>query len=250
MIIIVAGFRGSGKSLFGEVAKKMNFAVFEMSGPILSLMEELGMETTNESVRNFATDFREKGGTDAVARLLLPKLKLALQESRKIVIIGARSVEEIDALKQLGGVLTVALLSDEKKRFARVGARGKPSDPKKISDFRWADEVEAKWGLKKLLDSCDVKMENNSSEAQFREKVKKLLKTQGFSKRRPSSQTSRIPSVCDRWSHKKAKAESVRTFRQSSEIREHSSRCQKPHQVAGLKPAVFDNAKVLKKYGK
>ncbi len=167
MILVVAGFRGSGKSLFGEVARKMKFAVFEMSEPILSLMRELGMEITNESVRTFATDFREKGGPDAVAKLLVPQMKLALQENKPIVIIGARSREEVVAFLPFGNVLTIALVSDEKKRFQRIVGRGKPSDPKKIGDFRWADEVEAKWGLKALLQACEAKIENNSSEEEF-----------------------------------------------------------------------------------
>ncbi len=175
MIIIVAGFRGSGKSEFGAIAKEMGFPVFEMSGPVLALIEELGLRATNESVRTFATDFRERGGSDAVAKLLLPRIKLALQQSRTVVVIGARSEEETALFRGAGQVLTVAILSEEKKRFGRIRAREKESDPKTMRDFRWADKVEAKWGLKALLESCEVKIANNNSGEKFREKVRTLL---------------------------------------------------------------------------
>lgn len=180
MIIAVCGFRGSGKSLFGSIAKKMGFEVFEMSEPVLDLMGELGIETTNENVRTFATEFREKGGMDAVAKLILPKLKPALNSGIKIVIIGVRSIEELEVFRALNYTISVAIISSEQNRFERIMKRGKNSDPKKIEDFRWADKVEENWGLKKLIETCDVKLENNSSEKDFINKVKEFLKKYNY----------------------------------------------------------------------
>ncbi len=175
MIIAVSGYRGSGKSVFGQVAREMGLPVLEMSEPVLALMKELGLETTNESVRNFATDFREKGGPDAVARLMLPKIKEALAQGKSVVVIGARSEEEINAFLTVSGAACICIISDEKNRFARIKSRGKASDPQKLEDFRWADRVEEKWGLKKLLETCDVKLHNDASEEDFRERAKALL---------------------------------------------------------------------------
>lgn len=175
MIIAVAGLRGSGKSLFGAIASSMGLEVFEMSEPILALMQELGLEITNKSVREFAADFREKGGADAVAKLLLPKLKLALQTSKAIVVIGLRSAEEVSVLRDAAPVVTIALVAGEQKRFERTVQRKKQSDPKNIREFQWADAVESKWGLKKLLETCDVKIENNHSQEEFRQKVESFL---------------------------------------------------------------------------
>ncbi|VVB98323.1 Uncharacterised protein [uncultured archaeon] len=175
MIIAVSGFRGSGKSLFGQIARDMGFPVFEMSEPILDLMRELAIEITNESVRNFATDFREKGGADAVAKLLLHKIKIALQTSSAVVVVGARSEDEVAVFRDAGQVTTVAVVSDGAKRFERVRGRGKESDPKTAAEFKWADDVEAKWGLKKLLETCDVKLENNYSQKEFRQKAESFL---------------------------------------------------------------------------
>ncbi|MFA5077381.1 MAG: hypothetical protein WC488_03060 [Candidatus Micrarchaeia archaeon] len=175
MIIAVCGFRGSGKSLFGSIAKRMNLPVFEMSEPMLGLMRELGMETTNESVRNFATDFREKGGPDAVAKLIFPTLRAALREKKAVVVIGIRSMSELDSFRTVSPTVSVAIVSNEQARFARIAKRGKKTDPKSLDDFRWADSVEEKWGLKKLLELCEVKIENNEGEIIFREKAKAFL---------------------------------------------------------------------------
>lgn len=177
MILTVAGLRGAGKSLFGAVAISMGFEVFEMHEPILTLMRELGIEITNQSVREFASDFREKGGADAVAKIILPKIKLALQLHKTIIIIGARSKEEISVFSNVDSVLTVALLAQEKIRFQRIVNREKQSDPKTIFEFRWADNIESKWGVKKLLENCEVKIENNSSKEEFENKVKFFLKS-------------------------------------------------------------------------
>jgi dephospho-CoA kinase len=175
MIIAVCGFRGSGKSLFGSVAKSMGFHVFEMSTPIIGLMRELNMETTNESVRTFATDFRSRGGPAAVAKLILPKLRDLLNKKKTVIVIGTRSLEELETFGAAGRTLSVALVSDEEKRFERITKRAKDSDPKTLRDFRWADEVEEKWGLKALVESSEARIENNSTEEEFREKVKSFL---------------------------------------------------------------------------
>ncbi len=175
MIIVVCGFRGSGKSLFGSIAKKMGFPVLEMSEPVLALMKELGLEVNNESVRNFATDFREKGGKDAVAKLMLPRMRELIRDNGNIVVVGARSIEEVDIFRQFGEVVTVAIVSAEKNRFSRIKERNKTSDPKNILNFKWADEVEAKWGLDRLVESCGVKIQNDGSEREFEESVKRFL---------------------------------------------------------------------------
>lgn len=175
MIIVVSGFRGSGKSLFGQVARRLRYPVFEMSEPVLRLMKELGMEITNESVRNFATDFRQKGGTNAVAKLMLPIIKPDLDAGRAVVVIGARSIEEVEVFRTLAQTVLIGITSSEKTRFERTRERNKASDPKKIANFKWADEVEAKWGLKKLMENCDARIENNGGEEEFREKVKAAL---------------------------------------------------------------------------
>lgn len=175
MIIAVSGYRGSGKSLFGKVAKKMGFEVFEMSKPILDLMQELGMEITNESVRNFATEFRQKGGAAAVAKMLLPKIRPALNRQKSVVVIGARSLDEIEEFRRAAHTIPVAIISPEESRFERIRKRGEKSDPQKIQDFRWADSVEEKWGLKKLIEAAEVKIRNDSGEKIFREKVQEFL---------------------------------------------------------------------------
>ncbi|MEW6528298.1 MAG: AAA family ATPase [Candidatus Micrarchaeota archaeon] len=178
MIIVVSGFRGSGKTLFGKIAKKMKCAVFEMSEPVFALMKELKMKINNENVRNFATDFRESGGMDAVAKLILPKIKSTYQEhkgERNIVIIGARCIEEVEIFRLVDCVLTIAIISDEKIRFARIKKRGNLSDPDELKNFRWADQVEVKWGLKKLVDESEMKIENNRTVEEFVEKVKSIL---------------------------------------------------------------------------
>lgn len=176
MIIVISGFRGSGKSLFGRLAKKMKYVVFEMSTPILALMKELGIEITNENVRNFATNFREIKGIDAVAKLIISQIKFAMRQEKNIVIIGARSIKEIEVFRSISQVVTIAIISDEKTRFARTSKRRNLSDPTTLQAFKWADEVEIKWGLKKLIDKSEIKIDNNGTEEEFAYKVKSILK--------------------------------------------------------------------------
>ena len=175
MIIAVCGFRGSGKSLFGEVARWMGFPVFEMSEPVLEEMKRRNMPITNAGVREFATEIRKTGGKDVVAKMLCEKIAPAISKDKYVVVIGARSVDEINVFRKLGRTVCVALVADEKKRLLRTKRRGKPSDPKDLSGLRWADEIEKKWGLGELVEKCDEKIENNSSLEEFEAKAKAVL---------------------------------------------------------------------------
>lgn len=175
MLILVSGFRGCGKSYFGSLAKKTGFLVFEMSEPVLKLMKKLKIKLTNKNIRNFATDLRKKKGLESVARLLIPKVKQGIKEKKTIVIIGLRSIEEVNVFKKLDNIITIGIICDEKKRFEYIKQRKKKGNPKTFSAFRWADEMEKKWGLKKLLKKCKIIIRNNSSKKEFTSKIRKIL---------------------------------------------------------------------------
>ncbi|MBU0586883.1 AAA family ATPase [Candidatus Micrarchaeota archaeon] len=175
MIISVCGFRGSGKSLFGKVAKELGFPIFEMSEPVLEEMGKLSLERTNESVRKFATELREKKGKGIVAEMLAEKITEFLKKPEAVIVIGARSISEIEVFRKLDDVVCVAIVSDEEKRLERTAKRGKASDPTDLHGLRWADDVERKWGLQELIGKCDAQIENNGNEEEFMGKVKMFL---------------------------------------------------------------------------
>lgn len=175
MIVAVCGLRGSGKSLFGEAAREMGFPVFEMSTPVLDEMKSRGIAITNESVRNFASELRARGGKAVVAEMLARKITPLAGKGKIVIVIGARSAEELEAFGKIDEVKCVAITSGEKERFGRISRRGKPSDPKDIESMRWADGVENDWGLGGLMEKCETGIVNDSSADGFKKKARKLL---------------------------------------------------------------------------
>jgi dephospho-CoA kinase len=174
-LVAVCGYRGSGKSVFGEAARELGWHVIEMSQPVLKLMDAQGIGKTNESVREFATKLREEKGPAAVAEMVLADVREAMQNNLNVAIIGIRSMDEISVLRKAGEVMCVAIVSPEKARFERVHARGRAGDPQTLKEFKWSDSVEDTWGLAKVVKNSVEKIANRGSLDKFREKCIEFL---------------------------------------------------------------------------
>jgi len=171
--------RGSGKSLFSEVGKELGIPTFEMSQNVVDLMLKTDILITNYSLREFSDALRAERGKDAVARMMVSKLKsdVAANKSELAIIIGIRSPEEVEYFLSQGfKVKTAAILADEKIRFARVQIRRRPEDAKTIVDFRWADGTELGWGLGAVLDSSEFKLNNEGTPSEAKKKIADFLR--------------------------------------------------------------------------
>ena len=181
LLVLVAGKRGAGKSLFAEVGKELGIPSYEMSQNIVELMLKTDILISNFSLREFSDALRKEKGKDAVAKLMCAKLKkeegAQKAKSRKCaIILGVRSQEEVSHFVSQGfEIITAAIIADEKIRFSRIQARRRPEDAKTLEDFRWADNIESGWGLGEVLEQAEFKVENEGTAEQAKYLIRSFL---------------------------------------------------------------------------
>ena len=177
-IVCVTGMRGSGKTVFGELAITTGYKIYEMRSVVEEMMVEQNVKIDNVSMREFAKDIREKYGKDIVARKMIKKLEN--ETSKNILIVGIRGMYEVRGFKETFGkdnVLLLSIHSSPKKRYERVLKRKhKIDDPSNYEEFLWSDEMELGYGISKAIALSDEMIVNNDDLNDFIESCKNFLK--------------------------------------------------------------------------
>jgi dephospho-CoA kinase len=176
-IICITGLPGSGKSLSAEIFKKNGFRVIEMSSAVKHLMAEQKIKVDNKSLRNFSTELRRKYGKEVVAKLVSKNISSsASHKSRKILINGVRSLQEIKYFRKIfPHIIVIAITSPEQTRYKRIVKRSRPDDMQSFKDFMWREKKEISWGLKSAIEHADVIISNSSTKQALNASIKKFI---------------------------------------------------------------------------
>ena len=170
--IILTGYARSGKDTVADyIAENYGWGKFVFSDCLVDAVKERGMEVNKENMSLVGDELRKERGMDVAARLTYEKAEEANCE--KAVFVGARSVEEVDYLKQrLEKVHVVKITADADKRFERKSEK----DPQEENDFFARDkrDVEKK-GLNKVIDSATHTIENNSDLGELESNICKFI---------------------------------------------------------------------------
>ena len=180
-IFLLTGLPGSGKSTFSQVAKELGFEVVVMGDIIREEVRKRGFEEKPESFRKVMKLIREEGGANVVAKKTWEKVQKI--DNKCIIIDGLRSLEEMNFFKRKdNNVKCVAIIANAEVRYKRILERNAKSGikrkdtPKNFDEFKKRDELETSLGLKKLIEKCDVIIENNEDDIEeFKMKCKKIL---------------------------------------------------------------------------
>ncbi len=172
-LLLVSGYPASGKSIFGDVAKKHGIFSCEFSDCLMRFLRDTDLPI-NDDLRKVGSEIRKLKGNDAVAKIM--KGYLNNEGISRGVLIGCRSPEEIEYLGNFYSVETVAIVVDRKIRYARWINRGKDRDPTSFAECQELDRVETSFGLDKVIGTSDYYIENNDSIYRFRRRISKLLK--------------------------------------------------------------------------
>ena len=179
MAIIIVGETGVGKSTVGAIlAKKMNFSMYEIGHVVKQtfydnlLKQEQGkkLETAVTSVDelfkkntkdyftrrrlDFVSKIVSKEGNDYFVRRLLE-----MHDAENIIIIGARSDEELDTIKaKLQYPFVVALTCEDAKQENRFVNRENKFMDSHVAEkiFTRRIDVEKTWGVDTILGRCDM----------------------------------------------------------------------------------------------
>lgn len=175
-IIAITGMPGSGKKTIREELEKKGFPVFVMRHVVEDELREKGIEPTNESLREYATDLRKKFGYTVVAERSLEKLRK--MDAPVVILDGIRGGMEVEFFRKQKDVefVLIAAIASPEARFERLKKRGLEWDMKTKEEFDYRNKKELSWGLGKAIEMADYKLENESTLEEFRKNIDGLIK--------------------------------------------------------------------------
>lgn len=177
ILIAVTGLPGSGKSIVARMlAEELGFYLVSMGDLVREEVARRGLELTPANIEIIATKLREEKGPDAVARLLLEKLRDRVAGHPGIVIDGVRSIEEVRVLESLGKVCVVGVHSSPRTRLERLLKRGRVGDVRDIKEFMMRDLYNLSYGVGNLLALADYMIVNDSTLDALVEAVRRLAR--------------------------------------------------------------------------
>lgn len=172
MIIGLAALARSGKDLFADyLVKKYNFKKVNTSDVLRDALIEDNKPATKDNMSILADEWRKQHGMDIVTRRALESIK---KYQGNIVVIGLRSLEEVELAKSLcNNFVLVAIKADDEIRYSRRDSR----DPQDRKSFFFRDERDTKKkGMGKVIEQAQYTLENNDTIEEFYSKIDKLLK--------------------------------------------------------------------------
>ena len=172
-LILLTGMPGSGKSIVVEIAKELGIEVLSMGDIVREEVAKRGLEPTSANMLRIAKELRITYGPDAIAKLLINRLKKI--ESRLVLIDGVRNLQEVRVFRDYGDCVILAIHSSPKTRYERLRKRGRPDDPKNWNEFTYRDSVELELGIGNVIALADYVIVNEGSIGDFRQLIVKYL---------------------------------------------------------------------------
>lgn len=173
-IIAFTGLPGAGKSEAVLVAKELGYIVFRIGDCVVEETKNRGLPLDDKNIGSVADEMRHRYGFDAWARRTYEKIKKV--KSQRIVIDGVRNIEELDFFCSVFPEFKlIAVEAPFEIRCRRLMDRGRSDAPKDMKECRERDGRELSWGLGKLMEKADIRILNNGSLEDFRNRIRKIL---------------------------------------------------------------------------
>ena len=174
-VVSIVGMTGSGKSEIAEFFRDRGFAVVRFGDITDGEVKKLGLELKEQNERQVRELLRQKYGMAAYARLNLPRIDAAL-ENTHVVVDGLYSWEEYIFLKEKYGekFAVVAVWASPKTRYTRLSGRKiRPLTPEEAAE-RDNAEIE---NLKKggPIAMADFTIANESTLNDARREVERII---------------------------------------------------------------------------
>lgn len=169
-VLILLGKARSGKDTIADfLVKEFGFRKFVFSSVLEEELKKQGKEITKKNMALLGDELRKEFGMNIVAKKLLEKVF----EEKKIVFVGARSLEETELIKEKFPQAKLVLVeAEEKKRFNRRNEL----DENDLKSFSERDLIDSeKKGMEKVFALSDFKLENNSSLSDLFAKTRHLM---------------------------------------------------------------------------
>jgi len=175
LVVGLAGMPGSGKSLVVETAQQEGYAVVVMGDVVRGETEKRGLELNPKNMGKVMLELRETGGSSIIAEKCIPKIEQ--KESRKVIVDGLRSLNEVDAFKvHFPKFSLVAVHASPETRFNRLYRRRRSDDPDGWELFRERDMREFSVGLGNAMAMGEYLIINENKKDEIKAKIRETLR--------------------------------------------------------------------------
>lgn len=173
-VIGIVGMPGSGKGIVDTVAKGLGLSVVVMGDVVREETAKRGLEPTPKNIRKIMLKIRREEDSAVVARRCIPKIQ---ESSTDVVVVeGVRSLDEVKEFKKNFNFTLVSVLASPKTRFWRLYKRKRTDDPVSWRVFLERNLTELEVGVGSAIAMADYAIINEGGLAQFKKKVRDLLK--------------------------------------------------------------------------
>lgn len=170
VVIILVGLARSGKDTAADyIERRFGFTKYIFSSILADLLKEKKLNPTKEAMLELGSMLRTQEGMDAVAKRLDKKIK----EKDNVLLVGPRSIEEIDYFKQrFPNMKIIKIVAGKDVRFERRS----DLDPQTEKEFYHRDESDVeKKGMQRVLDAAQLQMNNFGTLEEFRKEVDSVM---------------------------------------------------------------------------
>lgn len=178
MIIGVTGTLAAGKGTIVEILVEKGFKHYSARWFIIREMEKRSLPINRDNMVVVANDLRQQNSPSYIAEELY---KIARSEGGNVVIESLRTPGEIISLRDKEDFHMLSVDADPKLRYTRMLERGSETDNVSFEKFMYDEKLEmenidpAKQNIKKCIEMSEIKLENNGSIEDLKEKVEKVL---------------------------------------------------------------------------
>jgi len=173
-LIGLTGTNGAGKGEVAAYFEKKGYAYFSLSDLIREELLKKGKEVTRNNLIKMGNQFREKGGYDILARLVMKKVK------GKAVIDSIRNPKEVEYLRKQKSFILLAVDAPVDLRYERAKKRGRVESASTLHEFikKEAEEMtnlEKGQQLQNCMKMADFLVINDCSLKKLHQKLEELL---------------------------------------------------------------------------
>lgn len=164
LIIGLTGMPGAGKTTVANYLSQKGIPLLIMGDVVREVAENDGLEPTSDNLANLMLRLRKRNGPEAVAHLIINKIKLMKKEDKQLSVVivdGIRSMAEVQVLRRIGSVKLLAIHGSTLTRYTHVRERGRSDVPSNIGEFDKRDKIEMDVGISNAIALADETISNN-----------------------------------------------------------------------------------------
>lgn len=164
LIVGLTGMPGAGKTTVANYLSQKGFPLLVMGDVVREVAENDGLELTSDNLAKLMLRLRKKNGPEAVAHLIVNKIKLMKKEDKQLSVVivdGIRSMAEVRLLRRIGSVKLLAIHGSTFTRYTHVRERGRSDVPSNLGEFDKRDKIEMDVGISNAIALADETISNN-----------------------------------------------------------------------------------------